>query len=48
MIELYLLSEGSTGFINSRLCYHLADFLLKDNKKAFTLGLNVPKVTAYN
>lgn len=28
MIELYLLSEGSTGFINSRLCYHLSDFLL--------------------
>jgi len=23
------------------------DFFLKDNKKAFTLGLNVPKVTAY-
>ena len=28
MIELYLLSEGSTGFINSRLGYHLSDFLL--------------------
>ena len=28
MIELYLLSEGSSGFINSRLCYHLLDFLL--------------------
>ena len=23
------------------------DFFLKDNKKAFILGLNVPKVTAY-
>ena len=32
-------------------CYCLGiksnDFFLKDNKKAFTLGLNVPKVTAY-
>lgn len=32
-------------------CYFLGiysnDFFLKDNKKAFTLGLNVPKVTAY-
>jgi len=23
------------------------DFFLKDNKKAFILGLNVPKVTAF-
>jgi hypothetical protein len=23
------------------------DFFLRDNKKAFILGLNVPKVTAY-
>lgn len=33
-------------------CYCLGiisnDFFLKDNKKAFILGLNVPKVTAYN
>ena len=32
-------------------CYCLGiisnDFFLKDNKKAFILGLNVPKVTAY-
>ncbi len=33
-------------------CYCLGiksnDFFLKDNKKAFILWLNVPKVTAYN
>lgn len=33
-------------------CYCLGiisnDFFLKDNKKAFILGLNVPKVTAYD
>ncbi len=32
-------------------CYCLGinsnDFFLKDNKQAFILGLNVPKVTAY-
>ena len=35
------------------LCHKLStnnsnDFFLKDNKKAFILGLNVPKVTAYS
>ena len=40
----YSLKDGSCQQL---LLGHTNDFFLIDNKKAFTLWLNVPKVTAY-
>ena len=41
----------TSSWMAAGYCYCLGinsnDFFLKDNKKAFILGFNVPKVTAY-